>query len=70
METCLAHDRILKKGGLIAVNNVLWKGLVLDASRRLDFSEKEGEEKKSRRARRLAAIMHKFNEEAVKDDRV
>jgi predicted sulfurtransferase/predicted O-methyltransferase YrrM len=32
VEVCLNTDYILKKGGLIVVDNVLWKGLVLNAS--------------------------------------
>lgn len=28
---CLSSDRLLKRGGLIVVDNVLWKGLVVDA---------------------------------------
>jgi predicted O-methyltransferase YrrM len=28
-----SNDRILKEGGLILVENVLWKGLVLGAGR-------------------------------------
>jgi predicted sulfurtransferase/predicted O-methyltransferase YrrM len=32
VEVCLNTDFILKKGGLIIVDNVLWKGLVLEAS--------------------------------------
>lgn len=31
VEACLATDRVLAKGGLIVVDNVLWKGLVLEA---------------------------------------
>ena len=66
---------VLKKGGIIIVDNVLWKGLVLEASTG-DFSssdsdaESEDEAKKSRRARKLATKMHTFNSGIVKDERV
>ena len=32
VDVLVRNDRVLKKGGLIIVDNVLWKGLVLDAS--------------------------------------
>jgi predicted O-methyltransferase YrrM len=32
VNACLETDNVLKKGGLIVVDNVLWKGLVLEAS--------------------------------------
>ena len=31
-DACLSSDRLLHKGGLIVVDNVLWKGLVLEAA--------------------------------------
>lgn len=72
-EALLGSDKILKKGGLIVVDNVLWKGLVLEASSG-DFSsmKDDGDEsiiKKNRRARKLATKMHTFNSAIVKDDR-
>jgi len=75
----VSNDRVLKKGGLILVDNVLWKGLVLDASIGYDSDDETiGVEtsqdkeilKKNRRARKLANKMHRFNSEVVKDDRV
>jgi predicted O-methyltransferase YrrM len=32
LEVCLRNDNVLKPGGCIVVDNVLWKGLVLEAS--------------------------------------
>lgn len=32
VEACVTNDKLLKKGGLIVVDNVLWKGLVLGSS--------------------------------------
>jgi len=73
VEACVSSDQVLKKGGMIIVDNVLWKGLVLEASTG-DFSssdsETEDEARKSRRARKLATKMHTFNSGIVKDDRV
>jgi predicted sulfurtransferase/predicted O-methyltransferase YrrM len=74
VEACLDGDRILKKGGLIVVDNVLWKGLVLDAagSSALLVDEEDADEaelKKNRRARKLASKMHRFNSAIVKDPR-
>jgi predicted sulfurtransferase/predicted O-methyltransferase YrrM len=75
-EAFLSNDRILKPGGLIVVDNVLWKGLVLEACSG-DFpsleefaDSEEAELRKNRRARKLANKMHRFNSEIVKDDRV
>ena len=78
-DALISNDRILKKGGLIVVDNVLWKGLVLEASTgeftqvRDDDSDddsNDGAARKGRRARKLASKMHKFNSEIVKDSRV
>lgn len=81
-EALINNDRILKKGGLIIVDNVLWKGLVLEASsgeftpdpqdddHDSDDSNADGASRRGRRARKLATKMHKFNREIVKDDRV
>lgn len=79
VEACASSDRLLKKGGLIVVDNVLWKGLVLNASgggtseADIDEEEKgmnEKDLKKSRRARKLAGKFHAFNEAVVRDDRL
>lgn len=73
VEACLSSDLVLKKGGMIVVDNVLWKGLVLEASTgefSSSDSESEDEEKRTRRARKLATKMHTFNSGIVKDDRV
>jgi predicted sulfurtransferase/predicted O-methyltransferase YrrM len=75
-EACLSSDLVLKKGGLIVVDNVLWKGLVLEANNG-EFSSmaenentEETELRKNRRARKLATKMHRFNSAIVLDDRV
>ncbi len=60
------------------VDNVLWKGLVLDPYGASDdvlthVNEKRDDKedlKKSRRARKLANIVHTFNDAIVKDCRV
>jgi caffeoyl-CoA O-methyltransferase len=74
VEACLSSDHLLKKGGLIVVDNVLWKGLVLEAcsGQFLPDSAEAGtnEIKKNRRARKLATQMHTFNAAIVNDDRV
>jgi len=82
---CLSSDLILRKGGLILVDNVLWKGLVLEASgggspddeaslssasASIDKDEKDAIElRKNRRARKLANKMHRFNSAIAQDDR-
>mmetsp|Transcript_18327 Transcript_18327/g.27217 ORF Transcript_18327/g.27217 Transcript_18327/m.27217 type:complete len:647 (-) Transcript_18327:37-1977(-) len=79
VEACLSSDKLLKKGGLILVDNVLWKGGVVDIAndgkdedidieQQLELSD--AEVKRSRRARKLAVVMHSFNEAIVKDERV
>lgn len=79
VEACVTSDKLLKKGGLIVVDNVLWKGLVLGSSGEgMSQSEIDKEEdglddkalKKSRRARKLAGLMHKFNVFISRDDRL
>jgi len=82
VEACVKNDRILKKGGLIIVDNTLWKGIVLEASHNgftataattaveEDQSMDAKDAKRSRRARKLAGIMHDFNQAIVKDTRV
>ena len=75
VDALVSNDCVLKKGGLIIVDNVLWKGLVLDASSNgYDSSDEENEDKallkKNRRARKLANKMHRFNKAVVKDERV
>jgi predicted sulfurtransferase/predicted O-methyltransferase YrrM len=75
-EALLSSDLVLKPGGLIVVDNVLWKGLVLEAcsgdfSSLQEFADsEEAELRKNRRARKLANKMHRFNSEIVKDSRV
>jgi len=77
VEACLCSNRVLKKGGYMVVDNVLWKGHVLDVSG-VDVSqttgivgEEEGQlSKKSRRARKLANTIHRFNSAIVQDARV
>ena len=75
VEACLINDRVLKKGGLMLVDNVLWKGVVLDVNNgTLDKVSREAldaqEVKKSRRARKLATAVHAFNNAIVNDARV
>lgn len=75
-DALLSNDRVLKPGGIIVVDNVLWKGLVLEAnngnfSSLQDFADIEDEElRRNRRARKLATKMHRFNSEIVKDNRI
>jgi predicted O-methyltransferase YrrM len=75
-EALLSSDRVLKPGGIIVVDNVLWKGLVLEASNGnfsslQEFADTEDEAlRRNRRARKLATKMHRFNSEIVKDNRV
>lgn len=85
-DVLLRNNAILKRGGLIVVDNVLWKGLVLDVSGSGNGSELDDEEplgsenqssksqmdlvRKNRRARKLANKMHRFNSAIVQDDRV
>lgn len=76
-----ASINLLKPGGLIIVDNVLWKGLVVDlantgeisstspASSQNEYEDKE-EIKRSRRKRKLAGIMHRFNMAISQDDRL
>jgi predicted O-methyltransferase YrrM len=66
---------LLKRGGLIVVDNVLYKGLVLEAAGGIFPSLQDTDEdtdatlRKNRRQRRLASKMHRFNEAIVRDDR-
>lgn len=75
VEACLTSDRLLNRGGLIVVDNVLWKGLVLEASTGefVSISDRDdsgkAELRKNRRARKLATTMHRFNSAMAKDDR-
>ena len=76
-EALLSSDRVLTPGGIIVVDNVLWKGLVLEASNG-NFSslqesvdtEEEEVLRRNRRARKLATKMHRFNSEIINDNRV
>eukprot|EP00970_Alexandrium_tamarense_P004107 scaffold693_cov200-Alexandrium_tamarense.AAC.109 len=83
VNTLVNNDRVLKKGGLLLVDNVLWKGLVLDVNNNgsgcdssdegvSDDDSTESKEviRKNRRARKLANKMQRFNSAVVKDDRV
>lgn len=80
VDALASSDNLLKKGGLIIVDNVLWKGLVLDANNdgyeSSDETTPTGSDeekalwKKNRRARKLAMKMHQFNSAVVKDERV
>jgi predicted O-methyltransferase YrrM len=76
VEAFLTSDRLLRRGGLIVVDNVLWKGLVLEAgtgnftSVQDEVDSEQTEIRKNRRARKLATTMHRFNERIAKDDRV
>jgi caffeoyl-CoA O-methyltransferase len=76
VEACLSSDSLLKRGGLIVVDNVLWKGLVLEASSGNFTSVAETEDtgeadaRKNRRARKLATTMHQFNAAIANDNRL
>jgi len=75
VEAALSSDKLLARGGLIVVDNVLWKGLVLEASTgeftsASDTIVDKFEVRKNRRARKLATTMHHFNSAIAKDDRV
>jgi len=79
VEACVTSDKLLKKGGIIIVDNVLWKGLVLGSSgggmsqAAIDKDEdglNDKELKKNRRSRKLAGLMHEFNSAVVEDQRV
>ena len=75
VEACLDNDKVLKRGGLMIVDNVLWKGLVIgigneNETEDLDNKLNIDELKKSRRARKLANTIHQFNTAIVKENRV
>lgn len=74
VEACLTNDKVLKKGGVMLVDNVLWKGVVLDVNNGTLNTSQDGlaqeEVKKSRRARKLASAVHDFNSAIVQDSRV
>merc|ERR1712238_258329 len=75
VEAALSSDKLLARGGLIVVDNVLWKGLVLEASTgeftsASDTIVDKFEVRKNRRARKLATTMHHFNSAIASDDRV
>lgn len=86
LEYVEASLSLLADGGLIVVDNVLWKGMVLgtanggvagqpppsseDVVGDADDREERVERKRSRRARRIAGIMHRFNEAIREDDRL
>jgi predicted O-methyltransferase YrrM len=74
VDVFLSSD-LLKRGGIIVVDNVLYKGLVLEASRGEFVSLQDGDDatdselRRNRRQRRLAKMMHRFNEAVVQDVR-
>jgi predicted O-methyltransferase YrrM len=75
-EACLANDSLLRPGGMLIVDNTLWKGLVLEAAQN-DFKSLVDDEhttdtvaRKNRRARKLATQMHIFNAAIANDPRV
>ena len=85
VEVLVSNDAILKKGGMFVVDNVLWKGLVLDASGSGNDTDDDSSSpsddqsllkaerdllKKNRRSRKLANKMHRFNTAVVQDERV
>lgn len=74
VEACLVNDRVLKRGGIMIVDNTLWKGLVVDVNNgtlnELSPTASDQDIKKSRRARKLATAVHEFNRAIVQDDRV
>ena len=73
VEACISNDRILRPGGTVLVDNVLWKGAVTSADEEGRGGEGElgvKDVKRNRRKRKLARIMHEFNERIVEDDRV
>jgi predicted O-methyltransferase YrrM len=74
VDVFLSSD-LLKRGGLIVVDNVLYKGLVLEAAGGEFPSLQDSDDdtdamlRKNRRQRRLASKMHRFNEAIVSDER-
>jgi predicted O-methyltransferase YrrM len=74
VEACLVNDKVLKRGGIMIVDNTLWKGLVVDVNNgtlnELSPTASDQDIKKSRRARKLATAVHEFNRAIVQDDRV
>eukprot|EP00934_Nitzschia_sp_Nitz4_P004139 Nitzschia sp. Nitz4//scaffold108_size72880//66205//68919//NITZ4_005830-RA/size72880-processed-gene-0.45-mRNA-1//1//CDS//3329532714//4129//frame0 len=72
VEACLSSDRILGPGGIILVDNVLWKGLVMDASSGDLWTKVVDTEvpSRNRRLRKVAHLMHRFNQVMAKDSRV
>jgi UPF0176 protein len=77
MEVFLSTDRLLRRGGIVIVDNVLWKGLVLDAAAggavvyALEQEAMVDESlRQNRRARKLANKMHRFNTAMANDTRV
>ena len=85
VDALVSSDRVLQRGGMIVVDNVLWKGLVLDAmsggvapasDSDSDDDDLDGAEesaaalKRNKRARKLANKMHRFNQAMAVDDRV
>ena len=67
VDACISSDALLRQGGVVLVDNTLWKGGVVDSSSLEDPSKSE---KMNRRKRKLAATMHRFNDAVRQDDRV
>lgn len=79
MEAFISSDRLLRRGGIVIVDNVLWKGLVLDAAagggvvvEQVAPEQDVVDEslRRNRRARKLANKMHRFNTAMANDPRV
>lgn len=75
-DACLTSDRILRKGGLMIVDNTLYKGVVLEHTGGISpvsFAEEanmdQSQLKRSRRAYKLAGKMHAFNKGIANDNR-
>ena len=80
VDVCIRNQNILAEGGVILVDNVLWKGAVVDADEQMwgEGGEGDGGEEKeekrliklNRRRRKLARIMHEFNGAVCRDQRL
>ena len=73
-DACLTSDRILRKGGLMIVDNTLYKGVVLEHTGGIALVAEEAnmdqsQLKRSRRAYKLAGKMHAFNKGITNDIR-
>jgi len=83
VDVCVRNENILAEGGVILVDNVLWKGAVVEGGTggegvedlAMEAQEEHEREQKrlvklNRRRRKLARIMHEFNQAVCKDDRL